>query len=164
MATEFSFDIVSEVDQAEVKNAFNQAHKELINRYDFKGSPAKIELEDDGSISLTAEDEFRLSQVYDIVFSKLIKREVDAKMIETSKAEAAGGMTMKQKVTFKQGIAQDQAKALVKEIKGTGIKANAQIQGEAIRVSAKSKDDLQKVIQFVKGQSLPYAVNFKNYR
>lgn len=163
MASEFSFDIVSEVDQAEVKNAFNQAHKELINRYDFKGSPAKIEL-NEPEIDLTAEDEFRLGQVYDILFSKLVKREIDPKMIETGKPEAAGGLTMKQKVTFKAGIPQDEARALVKEIKGSGAKANAQVQGEAIRVSAKSKDDLQKVIQFVKTLDLPYAVNFKNYR
>ncbi|MCA0360553.1 MAG: YajQ family cyclic di-GMP-binding protein [Armatimonadetes bacterium] len=164
MSGEFSFDIVSEVDKMEVKNAFNQAEKELQNRYDFKGTKAEMELADDSAIDLTADDEFRMGQLYDIVFSKLIKRNIDAKMIETGKIEAAGGMTVKQKVSFKQGIPQDQAKALVKQIKDSKIKVNAQIQGEQVRVSSKSKDDLQKTMQFVKGLDLPYAINFTNYR
>lgn len=164
MSGEFSFDIVSEVDKMEVKNAFNQAEKELQNRYDFKGTKAEMELVDDSAIDLTADDEFRMGQLYDIVFSKLIKRNIDAKMIETGKIEAAGGMTVKQKVSFKQGIPQDQAKALVKQIKDSKIKVNAQIQGEQVRVSSKSKDDLQKTMQFVKGLDLPYAINFTNYR
>lgn len=163
MAADFSFDIVSEVDKMEVKNAFNQAEKELQNRYDFKGTKAAMELADD-AIDLTADDEFRMGQLYDIVFSKLIKRGIDAKMIETGKIEGAGGMTVKQKVTFKQGIPTDQAKALVKQIKDSKIKVNVQIQGEEVRVSGKSKDDLQKAMQFVKGLELPYAVNFTNYR
>lgn len=163
MAADFSFDIVSEVDKMEVKNAFNQAEKELQNRYDFKGTKAAMELADD-AIDLTADDEFRMGQLYDIVFSKLIKRGIDAKMIETGKIEVAGGMTVKQKVTFKQGIPTDQAKALVKQIKESKIKVNVQIQGEEVRVSGKSKDDLQKTMQFVKGLELPYAVNFTNYR
>ncbi len=163
MAADFSFDIVSEVDKMEVKNAFNQAEKELQNRYDFKGTKAAMELADD-AIDLTADDEFRMGQLYDIVFSKLIKRGIDAKMIETGKIEGAGGMTVKQKVTFKQGIPTDQAKALVKQIKDSKIKVNVQIQGEEVRVSGKSKDDLQKTMQFVKGLELPYAVNFTNYR
>lgn len=163
MAADFSFDIVSEVDKMEVKNAFNQAEKELQNRYDFKGTKAAMELVDN-AIDLTADDEFRMGQLYDIVFSKLIKRGIDAKMIETGKIEVAGGMTVKQKVTFKQGIPTDQAKALVKQIKDSKIKVNVQIQGEEVRVSGKSKDDLQKTMQFVKGLELPYAVNFTNYR
>lgn len=163
MASEFSFDIVSEVDMAEVKNAFNQAKKEIDNRYDFKGGKAEIELLDN-EIGMTGEDEFRLQQIYDIVFSKLLKRGIDAKMLELGTAEPAGGLTMKQKVTFKQGIAQDNAKSLVKEIKASGIKVNAQVQGDAVRISSKSKDDLQKVMTFIKGLDLPYAVAFNNYR
>jgi uncharacterized protein YajQ (UPF0234 family) len=162
-AQEYSFDIVSSVDLNEVKNAHNQAAKELENRYDFRGSNAKIEF-DGKEITLTAEDEFRLEQVRDIVFSKLVKRGVEAKMTEYGKPEPGAGVSVRQKVTFKQGLAQDHAKALVKQIKDKGLKVNAQIQGEQVRVSAKSKDDLQKVIQFVKGLDLPYSVDFTNYR
>jgi hypothetical protein len=147
----------------EVKNAFNAAEKELSNRYDFKGSPASMEMSDDG-VTLTAEDEFRMDQVRDILISKLLKRNIDIRMIENGKVEPAGGMVVKQKVTFKKGIPQDKAKALVKAIKDQGLKVQAQIQGDAVRVSAKSKDDLQKCITSVKGMDLDYAVDFTNYR
>ncbi len=163
MAQDFSFDIVSEVNQMEVKNAFNAAEKELSNRYDFKGSPANMEMSDDG-VTLTAEDEFRMDQVRDILISKLLKRNIDIRMIENGKVEPAGGMVVKQKVTFKKGIPQDKAKALVKAIKDQGLKVQAQIQGDAVRVSAKSKDDLQKCIAAVKAMTLEYAVDFTNYR
>ncbi|QYK53822.1 MAG: YajQ family cyclic di-GMP-binding protein [Fimbriimonadaceae bacterium] len=160
---EFSFDIVSEVDKMEVKNAFNQAVKELANRYDFKGSAAAIE-ESGDDILITAEDDFRLSQVRDILFSKLVKREVSAKMINYGNVEPAKGVTVKQTITFKQGLVQDEAKALNKQIKEAKFKVNTQVQGDAVRVSSKSKDDLQKVMAFVKGLDLPYATNFTNYR
>ena len=163
MAAEFSFDIVSKVDQAEVKNAFNQASQELANRYDFKGSIAAIELDDKG-IHMLAEDEFRMSQVKDIVFSKLIKRSIDAKMIEYGKLEPGAGISVKQDVTFKQGIAQDQAKPLIKQIRDNVKNINAQIQGDQIRVSGKNKDDLQKAIQYVKGLELEFTVDFINFR
>ncbi|MCB0825712.1 MAG: YajQ family cyclic di-GMP-binding protein [Fimbriimonadaceae bacterium] len=163
MASEFSFDIVSQVDMNEVKNAFNTANKELMNRYDLKGTKCEIELEDD-HIMLTADDDFRLTQVFDILFSKLVKREVDARMIVKEDPQAAGGMTIKQKITFKQGIEQSQAKDLSKKIKDAGTSAKSQVQGDAVRVSSKSKDDLQKVINYVKALDLPYAVNFINYR
>lgn len=163
MPADSSFDIVSSVDQMEVKNAFNQAHKEVENRYDFRGTAVDLELVDN-LIQLTADDEFRLDQLRDIVFSKLIKRGIDAKMIEYSDVEKAGGMTLKQKVKFKDGIATDEAKKLCQQIRDSKIKVNAQIQGEQVRVSGKSKDDLQKVIQFVKGLELPYSVSFTNYR
>lgn len=163
MATEFSFDIVSQVDMNEVKNAFNTANKELMNRYDLKGTKCEIELVDD-HIMLTADHDFRLTQVFDILFSKLVKREVDARMIVKEDPQAAGGMTIKQKITFKQGIEQSHAKELSKKIKDAGTAAKSQVQGDAVRVSSKSKDDLQKVISYVKGLDLPYAVNFINYR
>ena len=162
--TEFSFDIVSKVDQMEVKNAVGQAQKELDNRYDFRGSNAAIDLDKDSAIGLVAEDEFRMEQVRDIVTSKLIKRGIEFKMMEMGKIEPGAGVSVRQKITFKNGIPQDQAKALVKQIKEKGLKVNAQIQGTEVRVSAKAKDDLQKVIQFVKGLDLPYAVGFDNYR
>lgn len=163
MASDFSFDIVSEVDLNVVKDAFNVANKELMNRYDLKGTSATIEF-DGKEITLTADDEFGLTQVKDIVFSKMIKKDIDAKMMEFSKPEESGGKTVKQKLTFKQGIAQDEAKSLNKQIKDTKLKVNSQIQGEAVRISGKSKDDLQKVMAFVKGLDLPYAVKFTNYR
>lgn len=163
MASEFSFDIVSEVDRMEVKNAYQQATKELSNRYDFKGSPASIE-ESGDEIVLTAEDEFRLSQVRDILFSKLVKREVSAKMITYGTIEPAKGTTVKQTVSFKMGLEMEEAKALSKKIKDEKFKVNSQVQGEQVRVSGKSKDDLQKVMAFVKGLDLPYSVKFTNYR
>ncbi len=160
---DFSFDIVSRVDLAEVKNAVNQAQKELANRYDFRGCIASIDF-DGKEISLVGDDEFRMSQLKDILFSKLIKRNVDSRCIEYGKLEPGSGVSVKQKVTFKQGIEQQKAKSLVKEIKDKGLKVNAQIQGEELRVSSKSKDDLQKTITFVKGLDLDYPVDFVNFR
>ncbi len=162
-AQDFSFDIVSRVDQMEVKNAIDQAQKELHNRYDLKGTKAEIVAEKE-DIKVIADDEFRLEQVKDIVFSKLIKRGIDPRQIEWGKIEPGAGISVHTKLTFKAGIAQDQAKALIKQIKDKGLKVNAQIQGEEVRVTSKSKDDLQKAIQFVKGLDLAFPVNFVNYR
>ncbi|HRJ28107.1 MAG TPA: YajQ family cyclic di-GMP-binding protein [Fimbriimonadaceae bacterium] len=163
MPADFSFDIVSRVDKQEVRNAMDQAIKELTNRYDFKGSKSEIQFEKE-EITLIGDDEFKLGQVRDIVESKLLKRGIDIRQIDYSKPEPATGMTLKQKVILKQGISQDHAKPLIKQIKDAGIKVQAQIQGEEIRVSGKSKDDLQKAIQFVKGLKLDFPVEFVNYR
>jgi uncharacterized protein YajQ (UPF0234 family) len=162
-ATEFSFDIVSKVDLNEVKNAVNQAEKDLANRYDLKGTKCAIERDKD-DIVLIADDEFRMDQLKDIVFSKLIKRGVDGRQIEYGKIEPGAGISVRCKMTFKQGIATDKAKALNKQIKETGLKVTTQIQGEEVRVSAKSKDDLQKAIVAIKGFTLDYPVDFTNYR
>ena len=162
-AKEFSFDIVSKVDQQEVRNGVDQAQRELANRYDFKGTKAEILFEKD-QITLIADDEFRMDQLKDILVSKLLKRGIDMRQIDYGKAEAGTGLTISQKVDFKQGIAQDQAKPLIKQIKDKGLKVQAQIQGEAIRVTGKDKDELQKVIAFVKGLDLPIPVLFENYR
>lgn len=163
MASEFSFDIVSEVNRMEVKNAFQQAVKELANRYDFKGSPAAIE-ESGEDIVITAEDEFRLGQVRDILFSKLVKREIPGKMISYGSIEPAKGTTVKQTLSFKKSLTGDEAKALNKLIKEEKFKANSQVQGDQVRITSKSKDDLQKVMSFVRGLDLPYAVSFTNLR
>lgn len=160
---EFSFDIASKADMMEVKNAVSQAKKELENRYDFRGSMASIEFEKD-EIDMVADDDFRMEQLREIVVSKLLKRNVEFKMIEQGKIEPGSGISVKQKLKFKNGIPQDQAKALVKQIKDKGLKVNAQIQGTEVRVSSKSKDDLQKTITFVKGLDLPYSVDFINMR
>jgi len=163
MAADFSFDIVSRVDQQEVRNAVDQAQKELANRWDLKNTNTEIEFEKD-NILLRAGDEGKLAQVRDILLSKLIKRGVDSRQVEWGKEEAATGLTVKQDVKFKTGIAMDQAKALVKKIKDSGVKVNAQIQGEEVRCSSKNKDDLQKAIQHVKGLDLDYPVDFVNFR
>ncbi len=160
---EFSFDIVSKVDLMEVKNGVDQAQRELAGRFDFKGSIAEIELKKE-SITLTAEDEFRLEQLRDILLSRLAKRGIEYKMINQEKIIPGSGMSVHQDITFKMGIPQPEAKALVKQIKDKGLKVNAQIQGEEVRVSSKSKDDLQKVMTFVKGLDLPYTPSFNNMR
>jgi uncharacterized protein YajQ (UPF0234 family) len=162
-SAESSFDIVSKVDFQEVKNAVDQAQKELMNRFDLKGTNSEIELEKE-KITLTGGDEGKIQQVRDILFSKFIKRGVDPRMVEYGKEEPASGMTVRQEVTFKNGIAQDKAKALVKMIKDAGIKVNAQLQNDQVRVSSKSKDDLQKCITWVKSQDLGYPVDFLNFR
>jgi len=164
MATpDFSFDIVSRADMMEVKNAMNQAERELENRYDFKGSKAEIQREKD-DVTLIAEDEFRMDQLKEIVLSKLLKRGVDIRQIGWSKSEVAAGITIKTKLELQTGIAQDKAKALNKMIKEKGLKVNTQIQGEEIRVSSKSKDDLQKAMNYIKSLELDYPVDFVNFR
>jgi uncharacterized protein YajQ (UPF0234 family) len=160
---DFSFDIVSRADMMEVKNAINQAQKELENRYDFKGSKSEINFEKD-EIHLVSDDEFKMKQLQDIVFAKMVKRNIDPRQMEWTKIEPSGNMTVKCELKLTQGIAQDKAKALIKQIRDKGLKVQAQIQGDEVRVSAKSKDDLQKTITFVKGLDLDYPVDFKNYR
>lgn len=162
-ATEFSFDITSKVDQQEVRNAVDQAQKELMTRFDLKGTNSEI-LFDKDEITLTAGDEGKLKQVRDILFSRLVKRGIDPRQIDYGKEEPATGMTVRQGVKFKNGIEQDQAKAIIKKIKEQGLKVQAQIQGDQVRVSGKSKDDLQKTMQYVKGLELPIPVGFANFR
>lgn len=162
-AKEFSFDVVSRVDQQEVRNAVQQAQRELDNRYDFKGSKSEIRFEKD-EITLVADDEFKMEQLKDILFSKLLKRGIDARQIGYGKAEAGTGLTIRQKVEFKVGIPQDEAKKMIKAIKDKGLKVSAQIQGDEMRVAGKDKDELQKTIAFIKGMDLPFPVEFANYR
>lgn len=162
-AQDFSFDIVSKVDLMELKNAINQADKELANRYDLKGTKCEILSEKD-DVTLVADDEFRMQQLQDIVFSKLLKRGIDARSFEWGKIEPGAGISVRCKLTLKQGIAQDKAKALIKQIRDKGLKVQAQIQGEEVRVSSKSKDDLQKTITFVKSLDLDFPVDFVNFR
>lgn len=163
-SSEFSFDIVSKVDMMELKNAINQAEKDLANRYDLKGTKCEIVSEKD-DISLIADDEFRMQQLQDIVFSKLIKRGIDGRSIEWGKNEPGSGLSIHCKLILKQGIPQDKAKALTKQIRDNkALKVQSQIQGEEVRVTSKSKDDLQKAITFIKGLDLDYPVEFVNYR
>ena len=163
MAKESSFDIVSRVDQQEVKNAIDQAKRELMNRYDFKGSAADIK-HVEMNIELICDDEFKLQQLRDIVESKLIKRGIDLRHVEYGKITPGSKMTVEQTLTLKQGISQDLGKTISKAIRDSKLKVTSQIQGEELRVSGKEKDDLQKVIALVKGLDLPVPVDFVNYR
>lgn len=162
-AVDYSFDIVSRADGMEVKNAIGQADKELANRYDLKGTKCEI-LHEKDDLTLIADDEFLMNQLKDIVFSKLLKRGIDARQIEWGKLEPGAGISVRCKVTLKTGISQDQAKPLIKQIRDKGLKVQAQIQGDEVRITSKSKDDLQKAIQFVKSLELDFPVDFVNMR
>jgi len=163
VAKESSFDIVSRVDWQEVKNAVDQAKRELANRYDFKGSSSEISLGAE-TIDLTSDDEFKLSQLRDIMESKLIKRSIDLRHVEHGSITPGSKMTVHQALSFKKGITQDLGKTISKAIRDSKLKVTSQIQGDELRVSGKDKDDLQKVIALVKGLDLPVPVDFVNYR
>ena len=164
MAQEFSFDVTSEVDMAEVKNAVEQAEKEIKNRFDFRNSKTKIDIEEK-TLKVLSDDEFHLETVVDVIRGKLAKRNVSLKSLEYGKIEAASGGAARQVITLKQGIPMEEAKKLVKAIKDAGIKANAQIQNEQVRVSGKDKDALQLVQNLIrKMEDLPFDVQFSNYR
>lgn len=162
-AKDSSFDVVSRVDPQEVRNAVQQAQKELANRYDFKGSKCDIEFEKD-QITLVADDEFKMNQLKDILITKLLKRGIDMRQIGYGKEEQASHMTIRQKVEFKTGIATDDAKKLAKQIKDKGLKVTTQIVGEELRVASASKDELQKAIAFLKSLELSFPIDFVNYR
>lgn len=162
--TEYSFDIVSRADKQEVKNALDQAERELSNRYDLKGTKCEVVTEKDET-TLIADDEFRMDQLKEIVFSKLIKRGIDGRQIAWGDLEPGAGISVKCKLELKVGIAQDKAKALTKQFRDNkALKVNSQIQGEEVRVSSKDKDELQKAMKFVKGLDLDYPVEFVNMR
>ncbi|RYG46567.1 YajQ family cyclic di-GMP-binding protein [bacterium] len=161
--SEFSFDIVSRADAMEIKNALNQADKDLANRYDLKGTKCEI-LREKEDVVLVADDEFRMVQLKEIVFSKLIKRGIDGRQIEWGKIEPGAGISVRCDLKFQNGIEQSKAKGLIKQIKDKGLKVQVQIQGEELRVTSKSKDDLQKTMAFVKGLDLDFPVDFVNMR
>ncbi|WP_438448291.1 YajQ family cyclic di-GMP-binding protein [Gorillibacterium sp. sgz5001074] len=163
MAADNSFDIVSKVDMQEVNNAINQAQKEIDTRFDFKNSKSSIEL-DKEDITLSSDDEFKLQNVMDILQSKLTKRGISIKNLEYGKVEPASGATVRQKIKLKQGIGQDMAKKINTLIKDSKLKVQSQIQGDQLRVTGKSRDDLQKIIQLLKGADLPIELQFINFR
>jgi uncharacterized protein YajQ (UPF0234 family) len=162
-AAENSFDIVSTVDLQEVRNAVNQADKEIANRYDLKKAAADLRLEGE-EISLEAADEFSLTQALEVLKTKLVKREVNLKSLRYGKIEPAGGGRARQKITLQQGIPQETAKKLVAEIKAKKLKVQAAIQGDTVRVSGKNRDDLQAVIATLKAMDLDLPLTFSNYR
>jgi len=163
MAQDHSFDIVSKPNLQEIDNAILMATKEITNRFDFKGSISKIEKVSD-NIQLLSEDDFKLKNVANVLQDKLVKRKVNLKFFEYGKIEDAASGHKKQLLTLKQGIPQDKAKEIVKLIKSFGLKVQAAIQGDQIRVSAKKIDDLQTVMQKLKAANLPTVLQFLNYR
>lgn len=163
MAAENSFDIVSKIDMAEVTNAVAQSMKEIGQRFDFKGSKSNITQEKDALI-VVSDDEFKLKSVIDILQSKLVKRGVPIKNVSYGKVETALAGTVRQRLTLQQGIPTDKAKEIVKAIKDSKIKVQASIQADQVRVSGKSRDDLQAVIQLLKGREFSIELQFDNYR
>lgn len=163
MAKDSSFDIVSKVDLQEVTNAVHQAQKEIEQRFDFKNSKSSISLDGD-KITLVSDDEFKLRNVVDILESKLVKRQVSLKALEYGKIQPAAGDTVRQEVKLVQGIAQEKAKQINKVIKDSKIKVTTSIQGDQIRVTGKSKDDLQAVIALLRKEDFGIELQFINYR
>ena len=163
MAAENSFDIVSKIDMAEVTNAVTQSLKEISQRFDFKGSKSDITQEKDALVVLS-DDEYKLKSVVDILQGKLVKRGVSIKNLSYGKVEAALSGTVRQRVTLQQGIPTDKAKEIVKAIKDAKIKVQASIQADQVRVSGKNRDDLQAVIQMLKGKDFGVELQFSNYR
>ena len=158
-----SFDIVSQVNQQEVKNAVEQANKEIANRYDFKGSDARIE-QQELELAVFADDEFKLGQVMDVLRTRLAKRNVDVRALEPGALEKISGDKVKQPVKLKAGIAQDKGKSIVKLIKDSKLKVAGSIQGDAVRVSGAKKDDLQAAIQLVRQSVTDLPIQFINFR
>jgi cyclic-di-GMP-binding protein len=163
MAQEFSFDIVSKTEMQEVANAIQQAQKELAQRFDFKGSKSSIELSND-EITLVSDDEGKLRSVKDIVETKLVKRGVSLKALDYGKLEPASMGTVRQRAKIVQGIESEKAKAIVKSIKDAKLKVQASIQSDQVRVTGRSKDDLQKAIALVKEKDFGIPLQFTNYR
>src|SRR5512132_2631157 len=159
-----SFDIVSELDLMEVENAFNQARKELAQRFDFKGTSTDLGRDKEGSILLKANSEGRAEAAYGVLLEKLAKRGVPLEGLDPQKLEPAAGGHVRQLVKLKKGIKQEDAKKIVALLKESGLKVQAAIQGEAVRVSGKKKDDLQAAMQAVRGAKLGVPLQFQNFR
>ncbi|HEX9614237.1 MAG TPA: YajQ family cyclic di-GMP-binding protein [Bacteroidota bacterium] len=165
MAQQNSFDIVSEVNLQEVDNALNQARKEIAQRYDFKDSKSSLEFQaKDKKIIVIADDDFKLKSVLDILQSKMIKRGVPIKSLNYGQPQPAANSTVRQEITLQVGIDKEDAKSVVRLIKDSKLRVQAQIMDDQIRVSGKDKDDLQQVIKTLKETDLPFAMQFVNYR
>lgn len=158
-----SFDIVSEINQVEVRNAVDQCNKEVTNRFDFKGSDARVEIAEH-VLTVFADDDFKLGQVRDVLTGKLTKRGIDVRALEVGDAEKISGNKVKQPVTARQGVDQDLAKKIVRLLKDSKLKAQASIQGDVVRVSGAKKDILQEAIQLVRKSITDFPLQFKNFR
>jgi uncharacterized protein YajQ (UPF0234 family) len=158
-----SFDIVSEVDKQEVRNAVDQVNKEVSTRFDFKGSDARVE-QADCQLTVFADDEFKLEQISDILRTKLTKRNVDVRCLEKKQSEKISGNKVKQVVTVRTGLDSELAKKIVKTIKDSKIKVQASIQGEVVRVTSMKKDLLQEIIQLIRKLINDFPLQFQNFR
>jgi uncharacterized protein YajQ (UPF0234 family) len=158
-----SFDIVSDVNQVEVRNALDQANKEITNRFDFKGSDARIEYAEK-ALTLHADDEFKLKQVTDVLLAKFAKRQVDVRSLKYGDPEKVSGNKVKQVITVRTGVEQELAKKIVRLLKDGKLKVQASIQGEAVRVTGAKKDDLQGAIALVRKSITDYPLQYENFR
>jgi uncharacterized protein YajQ (UPF0234 family) len=163
MASSFSFDIVSEFDRQELVNALDQTRREIASRYDLKNTATEITLETD-KLCINSDSEFTLTSAIDVMQSKAIKRNLSLKIFDYGEVQSVSGNRVMQEIKLRQGIEQDLAKKISKSIRDQFNKVQASIQGDALRVSAKSKDELQMVIQALKSEDFPVALQFTNYR
>ena len=165
MAATNSFDVTSKIEMPEVENAVNQARKEIGQRFDFKGSIAKIELDQKANtLTLSAEDNFKIESVWDVLQTRLIKRDVAVKNLKRGDIEPMAGSAVKQVITLQQGIPIEAAKDIVKHLKDLKKKVQATIQGEQVRITSSSKDELQGAMQALRAKDFGVALQFGNYR
>ncbi|HUC87063.1 MAG TPA: YajQ family cyclic di-GMP-binding protein [Candidatus Saccharimonadales bacterium] len=165
MAKDFSFDVVSDFDAGEMTNAVDQAQRELSQRYDFKGTAAKLEFADGKSgVQVEGDSRNQIDAIIDVLQSKLIRRGISVKVLDLSAEPVESGTVVRRTLSFKKGLDQEKAKKLSKLIRDAYPKTKAQIQGEAVRVSSASKDDLQGVMALLKQQDLDFPLDFQNYR
>jgi len=166
MASSYSFDVTSNIDLPEVENAINQARKEIGQRFDFKGSSASIELDQKANtVTLAAEDNFKLESVWDVLQTRLIKRNVPVKNLKRGDIEAASGGSARQVITLQQGISSEAAREIVKHLKDLKLKkVQAAIQADQVRVTSPSKDELQGAMQALRAKDFGIALQFGNYR
>jgi len=159
-----SFDIVSEIDKVELRNAVDQTNKEVGNRFDFKGSDARVELGDNNVMTVFADDDFKLGQVYDVLIGKMAKRSVDVRSLSRGQIEKVSGDKVKQVVTARSGVDKELGKRIVKLIKESKLKLQGSIQGDAVRVSGPKKDSLQDAIALVRKEVTDFPLQFTNFR
>ena len=167
MAKDFSFDVVSEFNLSEMHNTIDQVKREITNRYDFKGTSAAIEFDPKtghGLLTITGDNQFHLDSIADITRKRLASNNISQKTLDTSKEPVTSNLKMTWQVPLQQGLDQDKAKSITKLIRDNFPKVKSQIQGEAVRVSSSSKDDLQKVMQLLTSHDFDFPLNFTNYR
>ena len=158
-----SFDIVSEVDKQEVKNAVEQVNKEVSTRFDFKGSDARVD-QSDFILTVFADDEFKLGQIFDVLRTKLTKRKIDVRCLDQGQVEKISGNKVKQVATVKTGVETERAKKIVRLVKDSKLKVQASIQGEVVRVTGAKRDVLQEVIQLIKKEIVDFPLQYQNFR
>jgi len=164
MASDNSFDVVSKVDLAEVKNAVDQATKEVNARFDLKDAKSKIEIEGTEALQLASQDEYKLAAVIEILSQKLVKRGISLKNLEYEKIEPASNSSVRQKIKLKQGIPSDNAKKIVATVKDSKLKAQASIQGDTVRIVSKDRDVLQQIMAKLRAGDFGVELQYTNFR